>query len=98
MKELRNWSLGVAEPHHPPEWCRFEGQVYNHPRFTDGEYICPSQFVAIDPDTELVRTYSGSIYKICDPAPEYEKAFPNARQRTLENCKRRLKHEFIIGE
>ena len=64
-----------------------KGFVFNHPRFPDGDDITTSAIKSVSGTIEevLVYTTSGSVYKLGDPDPRYEKQFPNAKERILKN-------------
>lgn len=44
------------------------GNVYGKPGFGPGEFLFTSTPVAYDSDTDVVTTYSGSRYKLVNPA------------------------------
>jgi len=74
MKRLKNWSVVFGSNLH--------GIVFGHPKFENGTEITTSKIVGTREG--LILTYSGSEYQLEDVDPEYEKAFPNARQRLLK--------------
>ncbi|MGQ0622831.1 MAG: hypothetical protein ACT4QA_23490 [Panacagrimonas sp.] len=83
-RRLELWAVVHRENcYTPPELCRprLNGKVYGHPRFDDGTVVTTSDLVGIS--NGRVVTASGSIYTIGRPRPEYEAAFPNARERLL---------------
>jgi hypothetical protein len=57
------------------------GVVFNHSRIEDGTVVLTSAVVEIK--KEVIYTVSGSKYELGDPIFLYEKQFPNARQRFL---------------
>lgn len=84
--KLENWSLvivGDVDPYTPPELVKLRayGKVYGHPNFKDGDYITTSSIVRVD-NGHLV-THFGSEYELGEVDPNYEKRFPNARERVL---------------
>lgn len=84
--KLENWSLRyVPDPYLPPELCKMVlyGEVYNHPRFKDGEKIITSMIEKITAIGTII-TYSGTEYEIGKPEEEYERQFPDARNRLLK--------------
>lgn len=86
VARLENWSVvyGDINPYQPPELQKqyLHGTIFNHPKFTDGVgNITTSHIVGIEGDK--VRTKSGTLYELGEVDPEYEKIFPNARQRFL---------------
>lgn len=69
---IENWSVSSnATPYTAPELIApfLVGEVYNHPRFEPGKNISTSPIVAVD--GLLVRTYSGSVYRLGTVAPSY---------------------------
>lgn len=89
MIRLKNWSM-YAEGNNgfnPPElWTyHFQGNVYGHPRFNDGDPITTSRIVEINDkgDYKEAKTRSGSVYCLYpeDVDPEAEKQFPNYYER-----------------
>jgi hypothetical protein len=86
--QLKNWSYGSGEvnPYTPPELIvtRLAGNVYNYPnpnRHPDGKFITTS--AVMGKRNGKVVTYSGSEYELLDVDPEYEKLFPNAKERLM---------------
>ena len=82
---IENWSIGTpaSDPYTPPEMqvTSLSGTVYGHPRFDDGVNITTSAIVALKGGRIVTR--SGSEYELGQPHPEYEAAYPNAKQRAL---------------
>lgn len=60
---------------------RLSGEVYDSPKHEQGKYIVTSRVVKVDSVNQLVTTKSGSVYELGAVHPNYEKAFPNARER-----------------
>lgn len=81
---IENWSVGPAsmDPYKAPELQlpAIYGKVYGHPKREDGSQIKTSYIVDTDAETQTVKT-KNSVYEIGEVDPEYEKAFPNARER-----------------
>lgn len=91
MIQLKNWSIvGDNDPYTPPELVRvhLHGFVYKHPRHVDGTVVTTSSLVSFSKGVAITR--SGSKYRIkpneVDPA--YEKAYPNAYHRLVEQGKK----------
>ena len=80
---LNNWSIGRGLYQAPEQGSYLVGEVYGHPTRPDGQCIQTSVVVSVDPTTETVKTHSGSIYEIGEPYPDFEEAFPDARERLL---------------
>ncbi len=90
MPALKNWALVEnRDPFQAPEmWeIRLYGQVFDHPGFEDGLEVTTSKPTAYDASTEEFITTSGSRYTLAagDVNPDYEAAFPGARQRLITN-------------
>ncbi|MHC4297965.1 MAG: hypothetical protein ACYS7Y_11730 [Planctomycetota bacterium] len=70
---IENWSVfgANADPYQAPETQRvyLQGEVYGHPRFTDGEFVYTSHVVSVD--GPVVTTKSGSVYTLGEPKPDY---------------------------
>lgn len=75
QKIINNWCLQQDTPR------RISGNVSNHPGFADGDFITTSTVVAVDPESECVRTRSGTVYKLGNPATDYELVYPDAKAR-----------------
>lgn len=58
------------------------GKVYGHYRFDNGEQIHTSTVVGAE--GELVVTRTGSRVELGEPHPDYEKQYPGAKQRVLD--------------
>jgi hypothetical protein len=82
---IENWSIGFAQqdPYKAPELHspRLSGNVYGHPKFDDGTFITTSTVTGNGDGCLFTRT--GSRYDLGDPHPDYEAAYPNAKQRAL---------------
>ena len=86
MPRLENWSLVIktVNPYQAPELgvqC-LHGFVYGYPRFEDGTEITTSRIERIE--EEIVVTKSGTRYALGDVDPDYEKLYPNARERLFK--------------
>jgi len=85
--KLENWSVvyGPRDPYDPPElWTsRLHGRVSGHPGFEEGKEIITSSIVGVEGD--LVETHSGNKYELGDVDPQYETAYPNARERLFKS-------------
>ena len=75
MPRLENWSVvpGASDPYMAPELhgiC-LQGEVYDHPnqRHNDGKIVRTSR--VMDVSGKVVKTYSGSIYELGEPSPDY---------------------------
>lgn len=83
--KLENWSVTVANvnPYTPPELQAhmLHGEVYGSLKFKDGERVTTTPIVGVNGDRIVTR--SGSEYALGKPHPDYEAAFPNAKQRLL---------------
>ena len=73
---IENWcivagSLHAASPYTPPEarLICLKGEVYNHPKFNNGEVVCTSILMSVEGRT--ATTYSGSVYHLGYPNPEF---------------------------
>ena len=91
MKEpfvrIENWSVGGYDPYQPPE-CqvpRLHGKVYNHPNHDDGKEVNTSRIhdATFKNGEVYVRTTS-RVYLLGEVDPEYEKAYPNAKERMVK--------------
>ena len=90
MPHLENWALETIDPYSSPEMgCRLAGKVTGHPGFKDGSIITTS--VVISYNHPHVVTESGQKYTLGKPSPEYEKQFPDPKNRIIEALKRRGK-------
>lgn len=89
---LKNWSVvnPNPDPYKAPELQKgcLHGEVYGHPRFEDGHRITTSSIVGLDGD--YILTYSGSEYELGDVDSEYEKIYPDVRERLFKSLRREL--------
>lgn len=84
--KINNWAMVTKSlsPYHAPEQgiqC-LNGNVENHPRHEPGKNVDTTEVIGQTAESYIV-TRSGSVYELGEPAPAYEKAFPNAKQRVL---------------
>lgn len=86
---LEDWSIiyDENEKYTAPELIHFilHGRVYNHPKFNDGEWVQTSYICGFDTKTKAIITRSGSKYLLGQVNNEYEKIFPNAKNRILKS-------------
>ena len=83
--QLKNWSFGSQgdDFYQSPEQmvpC-LQGNVFGHPnpRHHDGKFIVTSRLIG--KRNGLAMTQSGTEYELGDVEPNYEKRFPNAKER-----------------
>jgi hypothetical protein len=85
MARLENWYVGpcIADPYKAPEQLEFRlhGNVYDDYRFFPGELIHTSAVKG--KQGNLVVTNSGTRYELGVVDPNYEKAYPQARERVF---------------
>jgi hypothetical protein len=84
--KLENWSLVYteADPYHAPELClpHLHGIVHGHPAIADGEEITTSSVRGKRGEALVTRN---SVYELGTIDPAYEKQFPDAKKRLLDN-------------
>ena len=85
---LENWAV-IAVPDSPyqaPElWRqRLHGNVYGHPRFGNGTEVTTSPITSKKGENILTRN---TEYELGIIDTEYEKLYPNARERLLNSLK-----------
>ena len=93
MARLENWSITGRDPYLAPELqeaCLY-GTVYGHLRLKDGNTVVTSSIVKSE--GEIIITHSGSQYELGKVDPEYEKEFPNARERLFESLRRKNENQ-----
>lgn len=71
---INNWSLQRLHGN----MC-VVGLTFEHPGKEDGTSICTGSVRLVDPETESVITVSNSQYHLGTVDPDYERAYPNAR-------------------
>ncbi len=85
--KLENWSVAETGDGYTPPERRFpilQGNVFGHPgRHEDGKLISTSPIIKLV--NGKILTKSGSEYELGKIDEEYEKCFPNARQRLLDS-------------
>lgn len=84
---IENWAIVTRplNPYQAPEQClAVSGEVYDNPKFKQGEQITTSVIKSFDCENQLVTTKSGSVYELGVAHPDYEKEFPNARARLFK--------------
>jgi hypothetical protein len=94
MARIENWAVVVDPAKHryqAPEQCRhfLTGNVFDHPRFVDGEVITSTSITG--KREGKVVTLSDSEYELGAPAADYEKFFPNAKERCLSSLRELMK-------
>lgn len=80
----------MPDPYKAPEQMPkvLQGIISDHPRFSnDGKVGHTSRIVGLTAEGK-VRTSSGSEYELGEPSAEYEKQFPDAKQRFLESIEK----------
>ncbi len=91
MPHLENWSVVAlsADPYTAPECIPqgLHGNVYGHPRFVDGVPITTSRIVTRDAAAQTATTKSGTFYSLGEIDPNYEAAYPGARERFFNQPK-----------
>ena len=91
MPVLDNWSTIFAsnDPFLAPELNQMalQGNVYNHPRFDDGEFVTTSPIVDVDKNNNII-TESGSIYQLYQADEKYAKKFPVPFLRLIDQIRR----------
>jgi len=63
------------------------GEVSNNPNFKNGENIHTSKVIGWDEENQAVETLN-SKYILEEPDPDYEKTFPNAKERFINQLKK----------
>lgn len=84
--KLENWYISVktSDPYKAPEQgvSVLAGNIYNHPRFEDGKYVTTSPVRGQTEDGDIIT--QNTIYTLGTVKDDYEKEFPNARDRLLK--------------
>lgn len=84
--KIENWSVVnvTLSPYSAPETGQpsLQGMVFGHPRFVDVTHITTSMIVGKNQENEIL-TKSGSAYVLGEIDPNYEKQFPDAKNRLL---------------
>ena len=86
--KINRWIIVFPEhisPYTAPELItqHLNGDVVGHPKFEDGKNITTSPIVGSE--GIYVKTQSGSLYELIDPHPDYEKQFPDAKNRLFNS-------------
>lgn len=85
--DLNNWCVKTQTIYDPPEYARLGGNCANHPNFPDGEFVYPSApFKDWNPEKHTFRSFSGKLYRLGNPHPEYEAMYPDATFRLITSC------------
>ena len=91
VAQLKNWSFSVKgnDGYKAPEqliYC-LQGNVYGHsnPKNHDGKFIATSRLMG--KRNGHVVTQSGSEYELGAADPNYEKSYPNAKERLFTQLK-----------
>ena len=86
---LENWSVVTLDndPYKAPELKHPHlcGIAYGHPKFDDGKMVTTSTIMWKKQLT--VVTLSGTYYMLGEVDPEYEKLYPNAKERIFNSLK-----------
>lgn len=81
--QLKNWAVASKgkDQYTPPElWVPvLVGNTYGHPKFPEGHEITTSHIKG--KRDGCVVTHSGSEYELLDIDPNYEKLYPDAREK-----------------
>jgi hypothetical protein len=86
---LENWSVCYyGDEYTPPELsvALLQGSVFNHPnpnRHPDGKHVVTSR--PIGQRNGKIVTRSGTEYDLGAVDPEFEKQYPNSRERVFKN-------------
>lgn len=86
---LENWSFGLPDnfveerKYLPPElWdLRIMGSTVGHKNRPDGTNIAISAPIFYDPEDRVIKTFSGSYYKLGNPAPSYLEEHPDCVEK-----------------
>jgi len=70
---LENWSCGYKF---------LQGNVYNHPNFVNGKNVHTSKVIGKIGDKVLTKN---TLYLLGEIDPEYERLYPNARERLFNS-------------
>jgi len=84
---IENWSFtvtGINEYSAPEQGIsRFQGNVYKHPNYENGHPIQSSKILGYDEETDEFICLSRR-YKLGQVDVNYEKLYPNAKERLIE--------------
>lgn len=80
---IEEWSI-VSGQYDPPEaGARIYGRVYGRAGTNDGDWVTTSVVEYIKDD--IIHVYSGKMYELGEPSAEYERLYPNSKQRVLSS-------------
>ena len=85
--KIENWSIVYRNIYQAPEQqspCLHK-KVYWHPKHKDGTSVITS-FIEKEKNG-LIITHSGSKYELGEVDSDYEKIYPNAKQRLIDSLK-----------
>ncbi len=89
MPRLENWSVILNQfgPYEAPEQhsAQLRGNVFNHPRFEDGEVVITS--LIVKEKNGMIVTHSGSHYTLGEVDAEYERLYPDAKNRLIKSLR-----------
>lgn len=91
--KIENWAIvgspfGPFKPYSSEYEISISGTVYGNPKFEDGKWITTSKIVGYDFDANCVITKSNSLYELGTVNPDYEKEYPDAYNRLLNQFKK----------
>ena len=91
MIKIENWSIVNKDPYRAPEVQKqyLKGNVYGHPKHEDEKLIITSSL--IKEKDGFIITKSGNIYELGKVDKEYEKFFPDAKNRLINFLKNKEK-------
>lgn len=81
---IDRWAMiHAGGPYDAPETAGYflRGVIHGHDEHADGTPVETSPIVAVVDGK--IRTRSGTLYELGEPEPEYEAAYPGARERLL---------------
>ena len=82
---IEDWCVAVSDPYDPPEYCRLFGKLKGHPTANQDKDCSPSRFVSRNKSNTIFRGKSGKLYTLGEPKSDYEKAYPNSKERFLNS-------------
>jgi len=84
--KIDNWSvISNYNGYTSPELLtmHLQGNISGHAKIEEDELGITSRIVG--KNGEFVETYNGTLYELGSPSPEYEKQFPDAKNRLLKS-------------
>lgn len=88
---INNWSIVCSDdqPYLAPELraSRLYGDVTNHPKLGNCKGIVTSAIVDVDSEENII-TSSGSVYRLGEINPDYDKLFYGAREKLINSLKK----------